>query len=96
MKPKDIEDIIYKALDEHKSKRENWALEIDDHLQNAFDYLRLKPLNEQIERNSANQIKKLDGKIFERDKALDNLRGYITFLENRIVELKMSIGDYQD
>ena len=96
MKPKDIEDILYKALQEYESKQEKWALEIDDHLKNALEYFRLKPFNEQMERNSENNIKLLEKKIVERDKALDNLRGYITFLENRIVEFKMSMGDYQD
>ena len=96
MKPKDIEDILYKALQEYESKQEKWALEIDDHLKNALEYFRLKPLNEQMERNSENNIKLLEKKIIERDKAIDNLRGYIAFLEGQILELKMNIGDYQD
>ena len=96
MKPKDIEDILYKALQEYESKQETWALEIDDHLKNALEYFRLKPFNEQMERNSENNIKLLNRKISDRDEAINNLRGYITFLENRIVELKMNIGDYQD
>ena len=96
MKPKDIEDILYKALQEYESKQETWALEIDDHLKNALEYYRFKSVNEQAENNYRCDLKTLANKVSDRDKAIDNLRGYITFLENHIVELKMNIGDYQD
>lgn len=96
MKSKNIEDILYKALEEYKSKQENWTLEIDDLLKNALDYYRLKLHNEQMERNSENNIKLLNKKIIERDEAINNLRGYISFLESRIVELQMDLGNYSD
>jgi hypothetical protein len=48
------------------------------------------------ERNNKLAIKNLQNKIQLRDSAIDYLRGYITFLEGQIIELKMNIGDYQD
>jgi DNA gyrase/topoisomerase IV subunit A len=93
---KNVESVVKYALEIHADKQGRWDTSIDEITKEAFAALRLKGFHETQERNAKLTANNLQKKIQDRDLAIDNLRGYISYLENRIVELKVALGDYQD
>lgn len=100
MQNKDVEDIVFKALAEYSNKipdwlREIWCTEIDTITKEAFTELRLKSLHEANVKRSEHYIENLNKEIFEHQKAIDNLRGYITFLESKVYKLESRLGEHE-
>ena len=94
MKNKDVEDIVKKALDEYSSKQDKWNTAIDTITAEAFAAHRVHDFTE-------NQVKKLERHLESKTKeiqeyqtAIDNLRGYISFLESRIRKFQYEIDNY--
>ena len=93
---KNAESVVKHALEIYADKQEKWDTNIETITKESFAALRLKGFHETQERNAKLAANNLQKKIQDRDLAIDNLRGYISYLENRIVELKVALEDYQD
>lgn len=93
MKNKDVEDIVKKALDEYSSKQDKWNTAIDTITAEAFAAHRVRDF---LELQIKNLNKALDNKtkeIQEYQTAIDNLRGYMGFLESCIKKLMRELDD---
>ena len=96
MKNKDVEDIALEALDylyptknDHvenviKMTKEAFAA----HRVHDFHILRIKNLEKALENK--------DVEIWQHQKAIDNLRGYMGFLESQIEQYKHRLDEHED
>jgi chromosome segregation ATPase len=96
MKNKDVEDIVKKALDEYSSKHETWCPDIDTITKEAFAAHRTKAFDEANIKRLNTYLESKDEEIWQHQKAIDDLRGYIDFLESRIESLKRRLGEHED
>ena len=93
MKNKDVEDIVNKALDEYSSKQKVWCHDIDTITAEAFAAHRVRDFQELQIKNLSKDLDNKDKEIQEHQTAIDNLRGYMGFLESRIKKFQYEIDD---
>lgn len=96
MKNKDVEDIVFKALSEYSDKREKWCTEVDTITKEAFAAHRVKDVTEIQIKNLERYLKNKDKEIWEHKKAIENLRGYMRFLEDQIEQYKFRLNEHED
>jgi predicted nucleic acid-binding Zn-ribbon protein len=96
MKNKDVEDIVVKALEEYSSKQDEWDVNIETITKEAFTELKLKGIHEMAAKRIDNEIDRLNKDLWEHQKAIDYLRGYITFLESKISKLEHQLDEHED
>lgn len=96
MKNKDAEDMVIKALDEYASKHDAWNTEIDQITKEAFAAHRVHVFTEHRNKVLENIIEAKDKEIWQHQKAIDNLRGYMGFLESRIESLQLRLGEHEN
>jgi prefoldin subunit 5 len=92
MKNKDVEDIVKKALDEYSSKQDKWNTAIDTITSEAFAVHRVHDFQELQIKNLNKALDNKTKEIQEHQAAIDNLRGYIGFLESRIRKFQDQIN----
>ena len=95
MKNKDVEDIVVKALEEYSSKQDKWDTNIETVTKEAFAELRVRPLHEMAAKRTEIEIDNLNKELFQHQNAIDNLRGYITFLESKISKLENELAEHE-
>lgn len=96
MKNKDVEDIVKKALDEYSSKQDKWNTSIDTITAEAFAAHRVHDFIENQVKNLEKCLESKDKEIWEHKKAIENLRGYMDFLESQIESLQRSLNEHED
>lgn len=96
MKNKDVEDIVKKALDEYSSKQDEWDTAIDTITAEAFAAHRVHDFTENQVKNLNKALDNKTKEIQEHQTAIDNLRGYISFLESRIRKFQDEINYLTD
>lgn len=92
---KNAESVVKHALEIYADKQENWDENIETITKEAFIELRLKSLHQANVKRSEHYIENLNKEIFEHQKAIDNLRGYITFLESKVYKLESRLGEHE-
>ena len=93
MKNKDVEDIVFKALDFFDRER---GPEVDTITAEAFAAHRVQGITENQVKNLERCLESKDKEIWEHKKAIENLRGYMDFLESQIESLQRSLNEYED
>ena len=93
MKNKDVEDIVVKALEFFEKDRDP---AIDQITKEAFAAHRVHVFTEHRNKVLENIIEAKDKEIWQHQKAIDNLRGYMGFLESRIESLQLRLGEHED
>lgn len=96
MKNKDVEDIVKKALDEYSSKQDKWNTAIDTITAEAFAAHRVQDVTEIQIKNLEICLESKDKEIREHKKAIENLRGYMGFLESQIEQYKFRLDEHED
>jgi peptidoglycan hydrolase CwlO-like protein len=96
MKNKDIEDIVVKALEEYSSKQDKWDANIETITKEAFAELRVKPLHQTTLQRKDREIDHLKEELHQYKNAIDNLRGYITFLDSKISKLEHQLDEHYE
>jgi len=90
---RNAESVVKLALEIHAGKQEQWDANIETITKEAFRELRLQGLNEAAVKRSENEIDRLNKDLWEHEKAIDNLRGYITLLESKISKLENELDE---
>ena len=93
MKNKDVKDIVFKALDFFEKDRDP---KIDETVKKAFATHRTKAFDEADIKRLNTYLESKDEEIWQDQKAIDDFRGYIDFLESRIESLKRRLGEHED
>ena len=92
---KKTENIVIQALDKYSIKQEVWNTEIYSITREAFTELRLKDLHEMAAKRTENEINNLNKELWQYQKAIDNLREYIIFLESKISKLQSHLDEHE-
>ena len=104
MKNKDVEDIVFEALNQYLNLEEKLQGEIvDTNLHNISKITREAFAAHRVQDATEIQIKNLercleikDREIWEHKKAIENLRGYMGFLESQIEQYKFRLDEHED
>lgn len=96
MQNKDVEDIVFKALAEYSNKQEIWCTEIDTITKEAFAAHRVQSITELQIKNLERHLEDKDKEIWQHKKAIENLRGYMGFLESQIEQLKFRLDEHEN
>jgi predicted nucleic acid-binding Zn-ribbon protein len=92
---KNAESVVKLALKNHADKQEQWDANIETITKEAFTELKLKGLHEIAAKTIDNERDRLNKDLWEHQKAIDNLRGYITFLESKISKLEHQLNEHE-
>jgi peptidoglycan hydrolase CwlO-like protein len=90
------ESVVKLALAIYADKQDQWDTNIEAITKEAFTELKLKGIHEIAAKRVENEIDSLNKDLWEHQKAIDNLRGYITFLESKISKLEHQLGEHED
>lgn len=92
---KNAESIVKLALEIYADKQEKWDTNIETITKEAFAELRVSPLHEMAAKRTEIEINNLNKELFQHQKAIDNLREYITFLESKISKLQSRLDEHE-
>ena len=92
---KNAESIVVQALKMYSTKQYTWDTNIETITKEAFTELRLKGVHEMAAKRTENEINNLNKELFQHQKAIDNLREYITFLESKISKLQSRLDEHE-
>ena len=95
MKNKDVEDIVFKALSEYSDKQRTWCTDVDTITKEAFAAHRVQGFTENQVKNLERHLEDKDKEIWQHKKAIENLRGYMGFLESQIEQLKFRLDEHE-
>ena len=95
MKNKDVEDIVFKALADYADKQEAWCTEVETITKEAFTAHRVQGITEIQIKNLEGYLQDKDKEIWEHKKAIENLRGYMGFLESQIEQYKFRLDEHE-
>lgn len=93
MKNKDVEEYVFKALDFFEKDRD---AKIDETVKKAFAAHRVQDVTEIQIKNLERCLESKDEEIWEHKKAIENLRGYMGFLETQIEQYKFRLDEHED
>jgi hypothetical protein len=93
---KNAESVVKLALEIHADKQEQWDTNIETITKEAFTELRLKGIHEMTAKRIDDERDCLNKDLWEHQKAIDNLRGYITFLESKISKLEHQLDEHNN
>lgn len=94
MKNKDVQDYVFNALEFFDSNHRDPS--IDQITNEAFAAHRIKDFDEVTIKRLNTYLEIKDKEILEHKQAIDNLRGYITFLESKISKLEHELDEHED
>jgi len=92
---KNAESVVKLALEIYADKQEQWDANIETITKEAFTELKLKGIHEMAAKRIDNERDRLNKDLWEHQKAIDNLRGYITFLESKISKLEHQLNEHE-
>ncbi len=92
---KNTESIVKLALEIYADKQGNWDTNIETITKEAFAELRAKGVHEVGVKLLEEEIDSLNKELFQHQKAIDNLREYITFLESKISKLQSRLDEHE-
>lgn len=103
MKNKDVEDIVFDALNQYLNLEEKLQGQIVDSnlsdinkiTKEAFAAHRVQDVTESQIKNLERCLESKDKEIREHKKAIENLRGYIGFLESQIEQYKFRLDEHE-
>jgi predicted nucleic acid-binding Zn-ribbon protein len=90
------ESVVKLALAIYADKQEQWDTNIETITKEAFAELRVKPLHQTTLQRRDCEIDRLNKELLQHENAIDNLRGYITFLESKISKLEYQLDEYYE
>lgn len=96
MQNKDVEDIVFKALSEYSDKQGIWCTDVDTITKEAFAAHREQRITELQIKNLEILLEDKDKEIWQHKKAIENLRGYMGFLESQIEQYKFRLDEHED
>jgi peptidoglycan hydrolase CwlO-like protein len=91
---RNAESVVKLALEIHADKQEQWDANIETITKEAFTELKLKGIHEMAAKRIDNEIDHLNKDLWEHQKAIDYLKGYITFLESKISKLEHQLDEH--
>ena len=95
MKNKDVEDIVLKAIDSMYPAKNGHVDNVIKITKEAFVAQRVQDfVNIQIT-NLGIALKNKDEEICQHQKAIENLRGYMGFLESQIEQYKFRLDEHE-
>jgi polyhydroxyalkanoate synthesis regulator phasin len=89
------ESVVKLALAIYADKQEQWDTNIEAITKEAFAELRLKGIHEMAAKRTEGQFDNLNQELRQHQNAIDNLRGYITFLESKISKLENELAEHE-
>jgi len=92
---KNAESVVKLALEIYADKQDKWDTNIETITKEAFAELRVRPLHEMAAKRTEIEINNLNKELFQHQKAIDNLREYITFLESKISKLQSRLDEHE-
>jgi polyhydroxyalkanoate synthesis regulator phasin len=92
---RNAESVVKLALEIHADKQEQWDNNIETITKEAFAELRLKGIHEMAAKRREGQFDNLNQELRQHQNAIDNLRGYITFLESKISKLENELDEHE-
>ena len=95
MQNKDVEDFVFKALAEYSDKQGIWCTDVDTITKEAFAAHREQCITEIQIKNLEILLEDKDKEIWQHKKAIENLRGYMGFLESQIEQLKFRLDEHE-
>ena len=95
MQNKDVEDIVFKALAEYSDKQGIWCTDVDTITKEAFAAHRVQGITEIQIKNLERCLESKDKEIWQHKKAIENLRGYMGFLESQIEQYKFRLDEHE-
>jgi peptidoglycan hydrolase CwlO-like protein len=93
---KNAEWVVKLALEIYADKQDKWDANIETITKEAFAELRVKPLHQTTLQRRDCEIDHLKEELHQYKNAIDNLRGYITFLESKISKLEHQLDEHYE
>jgi septal ring factor EnvC (AmiA/AmiB activator) len=87
---------IYLGCWPYSSKQDKWDANIETVTKEAFAELRIKPLHQMSIQGRDCEIDRFKEELRQHENAIDNLRGYITFLESKISKLEHQLDEHYE
>lgn len=94
MKNKDVEDVVLEAINSLYTTKNEFADNVIKITKEAFAAHRVQGFTEVQIKNFENALDNKDQEIWQHQKAIDNLRGYMGFLESRIESLQRRLNEH--
>jgi polyhydroxyalkanoate synthesis regulator phasin len=92
---KNAEWVVKLALEIYADKQDKWDTNIETITKEAFAELRLKGIHEMAATRTEGHLHNLNQELRQHQDAIDNLRGYITFLESKISKLENELDEHE-
>lgn len=95
MKNKDVEDIVLEAINSMYPTKNGHADNVIKIAKEAFSAHRVQDVTEIQIKNLERCLESKDKEIWEHKKAIENLRGYMGFLESQIEQYKFRLDEHE-
>jgi chromosome segregation ATPase len=92
---RNAESVVKLALKIYADKQEQWDNNIETITKEAFAELRVKPLHQMSLQRRDCEIDRFKEELRQHENAIDNLRGYITFLDSKISKLENELDEHE-
>lgn len=100
MKNIDYEKYALEAVASHRinypDASKDWPSDIEENISDAFTFQRMHGFLEVQNKNLERCLQDKDKEIWQHKKAIENLRGYMGFLESQIEQLKSRLDEHED
>jgi phage shock protein A len=95
MKNKDVEDIVLEAIDSMYPTKNGHVDNVIKITKEAFAAHRVQDVTEIQIKNLERCLEGKDKEIWQHKKAIENLRGYMGFLETQIEQYKFRLDEHE-
>ena len=96
MKNKDVEDIVLEAIDSMYPTKNGHVDNVIKITKEAFAAHRVSDITDIKIKNLKRLLDDKDKEIWQHKKAIENLRGYMGFLETQIEQYKFRLDEHED